>query len=297
MHPAGPLVTTFSIVGYDPHERAWGIAIASRFLAVGAQTCWGDAEGGVVVVQAYLNARNGAEGIALLRQGRTAAETIEHLMAKDPYHHLRQLAIIDRAGRVAAYTGAGCTAWAGHIIGDHCAAQGNMLLGSEGCAAMVEHFATSKGSLSRRLTDALALGDKLGGDMRGRQAAALYIVRPAWDQPIDVFTEPTINLRVDDHADPFTELSRLLGLYELVYIPTQPDEQLPMTEAVVRRFQRVLSQRGYYAGDITGIWDDATKAAAKQLGRMDNFHKRLTSDEWIDARLLAHLEAKMDAPA
>lgn len=292
MDNSGTLVTTFSIVGYDPETPAWGIAIASRFLAVGAQTCWGAADAGVVVVQANLNAGNGREGVALLRQGVPAAEVISRLMEKDPHRDLRQMAVIDTRGEVATFTGPGCLSWAGGITGKYCAAQGNMLVGGDGCRAMVEHFATAQGSLARRLVEALALGDEKGGDFRGRQAAALYVVRPAWAEAFDVFTEPTIDLRVDDHENPLAELARLLDLWELIYLPTAPGERLAPDEATVRRYQRVLARLGYYTGELTGRLDEPTRTALQTLGRMENFRRRLSSEEWLDRRLLEYLEAR-----
>jgi uncharacterized Ntn-hydrolase superfamily protein len=293
MDAAGPLVSTFSIVGYDPEENAWGIAIASRFLAVGAHTCWGESDQGVIVLQAHLNARNGARGLALLRAGAAASEVIDRLMAEDPHRDLRQMAVIDGRGAVAAYTGARCSMWAGHIIGHYCAAQGNMLLGGAGCTAMVEHFERHRGTLARRLVDALAIGDQVAGDRRGRQASALYVVRPTTAQPFDVFTEPTISLRVDDHPNPFAELARLLDLYELTYFPTAPDERLALAEVSVCRFQQVLAQLGYYAGAINGKMDEPTSAAMTKLGSTENFHRRLAGTDWLDRRLLAHLEARI----
>ncbi len=286
------LVTTFSIVGYDPEEPAWGIAIASRFLAVGAQTCWGHANAGVVVLQAYLNARNGPEALQLLGQGVPAEEVIARLMNKDPRRHLRQMAIIDVLGRVAAYTGEACLEWAGHLVGADCAAQGNMLLGSEGCSAMVSVFESSKGTLARRLVNALTFGDEVAGDFRGRQASALYVVRPRTTEPVDVFTEPTIDLRVDDHENPFQELKRLLDLYELIYLPTAPEERLPQNPTNVRRLQRVLAHAGYYDGEISGVLDDRTRTAIIRLGRVENFHRRLSANDFLDGRLLQFLEAR-----
>jgi uncharacterized Ntn-hydrolase superfamily protein len=292
MNNIGPLVTTFSIVGYDPDGPAWGIAIASRFLAVGAQTCWGGPDAGVVVLQAHLNARNGSEGIARLRQGLSASEVIEQLMAKDRYAELRQMAVIDLNGQVATYTGDECMAWAGGVTGEHSAAQGNMLLGGAGCEAMIEYFESSPDSLPWRLVDALAIGDQVAGDSRGRQAAALYVIRPEVDERFDVFTEPIIDLRVDDHANPHAELSRLLDLYELIYLPTAPDEKMPANELVVRRFQRALSRLGYYSGALTGNLDQLTRDALLNLATMENFRKRIAEGEWLDRRLLRHLETK-----
>ncbi|MCZ7567126.1 MAG: DUF1028 domain-containing protein [Ardenticatenaceae bacterium] len=292
MDNSGSLVTTFSIVGYDPETPAWGVALASRFLAVGAQTCWAAGDAGVMVIQANLNAGNGREGIALLRQGVPAGEVISRLMEKDSHRDLRQMAVIDTRGEVATFTGTRCLSWAGGVAGRYCAAQGNMLVGGDGCRAMVEHFASAQGSLARRLVEALVLGDEKGGDFRGRQAAALYVVRPAWTEAFDVFTEPTIDLRVDDHENPFAELARLLDLWELIYLPTAPEERLAPDEPTVRRYQRVLADLGYYTGESTGRLDEPTRVALQTLARMENFRKRLSTVDWLDRRLLAYLEAK-----
>lgn len=291
-HHAGPLVSTFSIVGYDPAAPAWGIAIASRFLAVGACTCWGAPDAGVVVLQSHLNADNGPKGIALLQQGFTASDVIKELMAQDRYRHLRQMAVIDLKGNVETYTGEDCGTWAGGVRGTHCAAQGNMLLGGEGCEAMVAHFASADGSLARRLVDALAVGDEVGGDFRGRQAAALYIIRPPCQESYDVFTEPVIDLRVDDHENPFAELQRLLDLYELIYLPTAPDERMQTNQNNVKRYQKALARLGYYSGELHGRLDESTQQALQTLARMENFGKRLAQTEWLDERLLIYLEAK-----
>jgi uncharacterized Ntn-hydrolase superfamily protein len=303
MHDPGPLVTTFSIVGYDPDAPAWGIAVSSRFLAVGARTCWGAPNAGVVVVQAHLNTQNGRDGVDLLKQGVAASEVIQRLMAKDPHRDLRQMAVVDSQGGISTYTGARCGPWAGGVTGAFCAAQGNMLLGGEGCAAMVEHFSTARGSLARRLVDALTIGDEVAGDSRGRQATALYIVRPPWAEAFDVFTEPTIDLRVDDHENPFAELSRLLDLWELLFLPATEEERLPPNPPTVLRLQRVLTKLKYYSGKPHGALDDATLQAIKSLARMQNFRKRLFVQSggastpellpWIDRRLLEHLETKV----
>ena len=291
---AGPLVSTFSIVGYDPSVPAWGIAIASRFLAVGARTCWGAPEAGVAVIQAYLNSDNGRESLELLQRGSTATDVVEQLMAKDPYRHLRQMAIVDHAGGIATYTGGDCVAWAGSVVGINCAAQGNMLLNGDGCQAMVDHFAASANSdvsLARRLVDALAAGDRVGGDSRGRQAAALYVVRSMPEARIDVFTEPAIDLRVDDHRDPHAELARLLDVYELLYHQTLPEEQLPLDHATVLRLQSALVRLGDYDGDLDGTMTPLLVDVMQRVARRDNLRRRVTFPmNWLDQRALEYLE-------
>ena len=285
-----PFVSTFSIVGYDPYIPAWGIAIASRFLAVGAKTCWGAGDAGVVVVQAYLNAKNGLEGLDLLRSGLSSEEVINQLMKKDINSELRQIAVIDLKGIAATYTGSGCEAWAGGVVGHHCAAQGNMLLAGEGCNAMVEHFASSKGNLDRRLVEALAIGDRVAGDARGRQSAALLVVQPPTEQSFDVFTEPTIDLRVDDHPNPFKELERLLDLHDLIFLPTDIHERLEITSATVKRLQHVMIHLGYYQAKPNGLMDPSTQAALVKLTRHHNLSKRLGDPRWLDSRALSFLE-------
>jgi len=292
MMTLGPLATTFSIVGYERAEPAWGIAIASRFLAVGAGTCWGAPGVGVVVIQAHLNKQNGADGLEMLRRGANASRVIENLMARDSHHAVRQMAVVDRAGRIATYTGERCNPWAGGLAGERCAAQGNTLAGPQVVEAMVEAFTTHPGTLARRLVDALAAGDRSGGDVRGREATALLVVHPPDEDLFDVFSHHTINLRVDDHLEPFYELSRLLDLYELVHQPTAHEERLPPSDETVRRLQQGLRTLGYFDQDPTGVLDEATKAALSRLARFHNLRQRLTTLEWIDRRVLDYVEHK-----
>jgi uncharacterized Ntn-hydrolase superfamily protein len=288
---------TFSIIGYDPSVPAWGIAIASRFLAVGARTCWGAPGAGVVVLQANLNALNGADGLELLRQGAAAGDVIEQLMAKDFNRDRRQMAIIDAHGTVATYTGKDCNAWAGSTVEVHCSGQGNTLFSDRGCAAMVEHFMEHKGALAWRLANALAVGDAVAGDRRGRQSAALLVVRPYWQAPLDVFAEPTIDLRVDDHTEPFGELKRLLEMHDLLYLSTAPDERLAPDEPTVRRLQRALASLGYYQGELTGVLDAPTRESLETLARRESLRNRLSDDACIDRRVLDYLERKASTGA
>lgn len=293
--PAGPeeFTATFSIVGVDLDEPAWGIAVASRFLAVGARTCWGAIDAGVAVIQAHFNVQNGADAVELMRRGVPAHETIDRLMARDPHRALRQMAAVDRQGRVATYTGDDCKAWAGGRLGASCAAQGNMLLNGRGVDAMVAAFEARTGSLARRLVDALAVGDAAGGDARGRESAALFVLRPAPDDHFDVFSYRSIDLRVDDHADPFTELSRLLDLYELVHEASTPDEELPATPNIMGRLQGALRVLGYFDGPSTGSLDAATRAAMKRLAYYHNLRRRVREDvDWIDRRVLDYVERR-----
>ncbi|HMP04270.1 MAG TPA: DUF1028 domain-containing protein [Gemmatales bacterium] len=205
-----PLVCTFSIVAHDPATGEWGIAVASKYLAVGSAVPFAKAGVGAVATQSYVNVRFGPDGLKLLAEGKSAQETVDALVEADPGRDRRQVGVVDRSGAAACFTGPGCLAWAGHKTGPHFACQGNLLTGPEVIDAMVAAFEESKGPLGWRLMDALTAGDKAGGDRRGKQSAAIYIVKDKAG-PLGM-SDRFIDLRVDDHADPVPELARILGL-------------------------------------------------------------------------------------
>jgi uncharacterized Ntn-hydrolase superfamily protein len=197
---------TFSIVAHDPGVPAWGVAVASKALCVGARVLWGRFGSGVIAAQAGHDLRYGYQGLSLLDGGLGAAEVVRELTAGDPQAHRKQLGVVDRDGRAASHTGAHCMRWAGGLAGDGFAVQGNLLAGPAVVEAMAAAYSASAGQrLAERLVEALAAGDAAGGDRRGRQSAAVRLWGPI---PVD--------LRVDDAPDPVTELSRLLGLFRSV---------------------------------------------------------------------------------
>src|SRR5437868_3896450 len=174
---AEPLVATYSIVGCDLEARQWGVAVQSKFLAVGSVVPWAEPEVGAIATQAFANPRYGPDGLALLREGLSAAEAVERLVAADDERDERQLGIVDREGRSAAHTGANCLDWAGHRVGPGYAAQGNILVSRETVGALAETFESTNGNLARRLIDCLAAAQIAGGDRRGQQSAALLVVQ------------------------------------------------------------------------------------------------------------------------
>jgi len=287
----GPLVGTYSIVGYDPRESAWGVAIASRFLAVGALTRWGDPTGGIVVVQAHFNARNGAEALVLLKQGMPSSDAIAYLMAKDPHRAYRQMAAIDRRGEVTSYTGPLCNAWAGGLVSEYCAAQGNTLTDCSVVRGMVDTFQAERGPLAHRLVRALSAGEQQGGDLRGRQSASLLVVSPSPEVPFDVFSHTTIDLRGDDHPQPLQELKRLLDLHDLLWQPTAEADRLPFDRDTVRRLQLALSRLGHYSGNSDGQYNEDTRRALRQITYLYNLRRRM-ENEWIDQKILEYLEQR-----
>jgi len=209
--PHGP-VATFSIAARDPATGELGVAVASRFFAVGAVVPWARAGVGAVATQAYANTTFGPRGLDLLAAGKTPAQALEALLADDAGRDRRQVGLVAADGASVTYSGPGTTPWAGGRSGPGYAIQGNILAGEKVVAEMERAFLATqgKGSLGERLFASLAAGDRAGGDSRGRQSAALLVVRAG--AGYGGFTDRAIDIRVDDHADPFKELRRLLGL-------------------------------------------------------------------------------------
>lgn len=188
------------------------MAVQSRFLAVGAIVPWAAPFVGAVATQAWANPRYGPDGLALLREGLSAEETVAHLTEADLDRARRQLGVVDAEGRSAAFTGAECNDWAGHRTGASYAAQGNILVSEATVAALAETFEASAGfPLAARLLDCLDAAQAGGGDSRGQQSAALLVVGP--EQGYNGLSDTVVDLRVDDHEQPLTELRRLLVIH------------------------------------------------------------------------------------
>jgi len=172
-------VCTFSIVAYDPQKQEWGVAVQSKFLAAAAVVSWARANAGAVATQSYANVTFGSRGLALMEGGESAEETVKRLIENDEEQDLRQVGVVDREGRAAAFTGKECNAWAGHVVGDGYTCQGNILLPGtvEAMADKFEEVRLGQGELADWLVLALEAGQKAGGDKRGRQAAGVLVVR------------------------------------------------------------------------------------------------------------------------
>ena len=209
------LVSTFSIVAGDPEAGELGIAVASRFFAVGSVVPWAQADVGAVATQSFANTSFGWRGIELLEKGVTPEETSEVLIRGDDNPTRRQFGIVAPDGSSATYTGENCIAWAGGRNGPHYAIQGNILASEEVVIAMEKTFLETEGTLADRLYAALLAGDAKGGDSRGKQSAALLVVKR--NAGYGGYNDRAINIRVDDHAQPFEELGRLLAFAQMNY--------------------------------------------------------------------------------
>jgi uncharacterized Ntn-hydrolase superfamily protein len=200
---------TFSLVAFDAEAKEWGVIVASKYLAVGAAVPWARAGAGAVATQSLVNTTYGTRGLELLAQGQSASEVLRTLTSEDRGRETRQLGIVDARGGVAAFTGKRSYAWAGHKTGKNYTCQGNLLSGPKVVADMARAFEEASGPLAWRLMTALEAGEKAGGDKRGKQAAALLVVRDGGGP--NGWGDRAIDLRVDDHEEPVRELARILA--------------------------------------------------------------------------------------
>jgi uncharacterized Ntn-hydrolase superfamily protein len=204
---ASDLAHTYSIVARDPETGELGVAVQSHWFQVGAVVPWAESGVGAVATQSFVEVSYGPEGLELMRQGLSAQEALDKLVAADPQRDVRQVAMVDAHGRVAAWTGPRCIAAAGHQVGDHYSVQANLMDRPTVWPAMARAFDAARGPLGERLLAALDAAESEGGDIRGRQSAALLVVRGAASG--EPYRDVVVNLRVDDHPNPLYELRRL----------------------------------------------------------------------------------------
>ena len=205
-------VATFSIVGYDPDTGDLGVAVQSKFFAVGAVVPWAKANVGAVATQAYGNTTFGPKGLELLASGVNVEEALATMLSNDEESEHRQIGIVDAEGKAAAFTGSECMSWAGHRVGENFTAQGNILVSEETVDAMAEAFEATQGILGERLMAALEAGQAAGGDSRGMQSAAILVVREKGGY--GGFNDVYCDLRVDDHESPIAELRRIFDMWK-----------------------------------------------------------------------------------
>jgi len=236
-------IATYSIAACDLDAGQWGVATQSKFLAVGSVVPWAEPRVGAIATQAYANPRYGSEGLGLLREGLSAEEVVQRLTAADEGRDQRQLGIVDREGRSASFTGAECLDWAGGRTGPCYAAQGNILVSAATVDAIAETFESSTGTLAERLLDCLDSAQAAGGDRRGQQSAALLVVEQ--DGGYAKLSDTIVELRVEDHELPLTELRRLYRLHEALFGETPRDEWLTVDDALANELRQRLAKLGY----------------------------------------------------
>jgi uncharacterized Ntn-hydrolase superfamily protein len=283
-------VATFSIIGHDPVTGELGIAVQSKFLAVGAVVPWAKAGVGAIATQSYANTSYGPRGLALLELGLHPQEVIEVLTRDDPDRDYRQFAVMDRHGNTAAYTGPKCYDWAGHVTGPGFSCQGNILVGEDTVKAMATTFQNSTGPLGERLILALDAGQRAGGDARGRQSAALLVVKEGGGY--GGFNDRAVDLRVDDHPDPIAELRRLYEMHRLYFETPSPDGGLALTGDVLSKTAEALRRLGWYEGpqperETPELWE-----ALRNFTHTENLEQRWREDGRVDEQVHEYLLRK-----
>jgi uncharacterized Ntn-hydrolase superfamily protein len=285
-----PRPSTFSIVAHDPDAGEWGVAVASRFLAVGAVVPFARAGVGAVATQSYANMTFGPAGLALMAEGYAAQDALNGLLAADPGREHRQVGMVDGQGRAATFTGSECYSWAGGSTGLSYAAQGNILTGPEVVGRMAETFEGSGGALVDRLLQALAAGQEAGGDSRGQQSAALLVVRAGAGYA--GFSDRYVDLRVDDHERPIEELARLLTMQKLLFFPTRPEDVLPIDSARATEIQQLLAHSGHRRATVTGVYDAETRDGLRALVGAENLENRWREGAEVDRVVLEYLTTR-----
>jgi uncharacterized Ntn-hydrolase superfamily protein len=271
---------TYSIVGCDLQAREWGVAVQSKFLAVGAAVPFAAAEVGAIATQALANVAYGRDGLALLREGQSATDVVAELTRADDGRDDRQLGIVDARGRSATFTGSACIEWAGGLTGDCFAAQGNILVSESTVYALAETFLAAAGSpLAERLLACLGAAQEAGGDRRGQQSAALLVVREGGGY--GGRSDRLCDLRVDEHRAPIAELERIYAMHRTLFGSTPRDQWIELDDALRAEVETRLDALGYRAGttaEAFGSWADT-----------ENLEERVDGFDRIDPVVLQEL--------
>ena len=276
-------LSTYSLVACDLEAREWGIAVQSKFLAVGAVVPWAEPQVGAIATQALANVAYGPRGLELLREGLSADDVVSRLTEEDDGRVDRQLGVVDGAGRAASYTGSSCLHWAGGRTGEGYAAQGNILVSEETVTALAETFEKTEGKpLAERLLSAHAAAQAAGGDSRGQQSASLLVVKK--DGGYGGTSDVMVDLRVDDHPAPIEELARLYEMHDLLFGTTPDEEWLRVDDELASELRERLARLGYN--------DDSLEAAFNAWVGTENLEDRVKGIERIDPIVLAELRKR-----
>src|SRR5919112_475063 len=288
MQKVTKIIATFSIVGFDPETDSLGVAVQSKFLAVGSVVPWARAGVGAVATQAMANYNYGPRGLDLMAEGNPAEQTVEALTSADDEREHRQVGVVDARGRASTFTGSECFDWAGGVTGEHYAAQGNILVGKETVEAMTTVYEATEGDLATRLLGALEAGQEAGGDSRGKQSAALLVVREGGGYGGD--NDRVVDLRVDDHPEPIRELMRIRDLHTLYFGETRPGDVVVVDGAVRREVVDALRRSGYVQDQ--DIEDDDLFDALSAYIRTENFEEREQRRGYLDRAVLEYMKGQ-----
>jgi uncharacterized Ntn-hydrolase superfamily protein len=276
------VVATYSIVACDLKAGQWGVATQSKFLAVGSIVPWAEPGVGAIATQSYANPRYGPDGLTLLRESVPAEEVVRRLTDADDGRDQRQVGVVDGRGGGATFTGAKCMDWAGGIAGECFAAQGNILVGAETVDALAATFTATAGRpLAERLLDCLAAAQAAGGDRRGQQSAALLVVER--DAGYAGLCDTVVDLRVDDHAAPIAEITRLYELHSLLFGKSPASSWLTVDDDLRLELSERLARLGY-DGELT--------TALADWAATENLEERVDGSDRIDPIVLEELRRR-----
>lgn len=280
---------TYSIVAADPSSGEVGVAVQSKFLAVGSIVPWASADAGAVATQALADVTIGPRGLALLRDGLAPVECIDRLLSGDPLREQRQFGLVGADGRAASFTGSECFDHASSIVGDGFAAQGNILAGRAVVEGLAGGFLATVGQpLADRLLTALERAQEGGGDRRGQESAALLVVREGGGYGGN--HDRMLDLRADDHAAPIGELRRLLTLHRLYFDRPDPTDALPIDGALREELTAVLVRRGFHP-------DAGFRDALFGYFGWENLEERWLDEHRLDPAVLTYIhEHEGDRP-
>ena len=267
------------------------MAVASKFLSAGAVVPWARARVGAVATQSHANTSYGPDGLDLLASGLPPQTVIDRLTEADPDAAKRQVGIVDMQGGAATFSGTGCFPWFGGLTAEHVAVQGNILVSEATVTAMLEAFQMTGGALSRRLLAALKAGDRAGGDRRGKQSAALLVVKPAGGY--GGLNDRYLDLRVDDHPHPVDELERLIGLWRLYFEKPAEQDLVAIDDRLAQELRDGLRRLGYDPGANGEPWNDRARQAFTAFSEMENLEDRLRPDGRTDREVLAYFREKL----
>jgi uncharacterized Ntn-hydrolase superfamily protein len=282
-----PVIATFSIVAYDPATGDLGVAVTSKFPAVGSGVPWAKAGVGAVATQAAANLSYGQDGLDLMARGLSAQSALDKVVKADAGREDRQAGMVDAKGHAASFTGKNCFSWAGGKTGKNFAVQGNILVGPQTVDAMAKAFESSKGELSDRLLAALDAGQAAGGDRRGRESAALLVVRKG--AGYGGKGDRWVDLRVDDNPEPLRELRRLVEIHHLYFGRTDRSRVHTIDSDLAKELQQMLAKRGFYKGPINGRYDAATRKALEDYLGWENLEERIQKDDTLDDVVLRYI--------
>ena len=284
---------TFSIVAYDSEKKEWGVAVQSKFIAVGSIVPFAKVNVGAVATQAWANTSYGPKSLALLEQGMTAEETIKIITQHDEKREHRQVGIVDSFGNAASFTGKKCFDWAGHVFGENYACQGNILVSEDTVLAMSQAYRETSGDLVEKLLAALEEGQEAGGDSRGKQSAAILIVKE--EGAYDGGTDRYINVRVDEHEHPIKELRRVFELYDLSLLKRDdPDDKVKLSGDIMKTIKEVLKKDGFFDGEINNKYDDVTKESLQKWMHTNNFEVKEREDNYMWGAVYRFIEKRKE---